>query len=439
MFSKIKNFLFKNTSDKQTVIKNTFWLGLGEAGTRVLKLGLFVYAARILGATEWGLFSYGLSLMGIFSILSDIGINSILIKQVSKKDGDIKKYIATSFVLKIILSIVSMSTLLMLSIFIENEQVKNIIPLVAVLLMLDNLREFGFSLNRAREKMEHEAIIKILSTILLVSISLYYIFKTPTAPSLFIAYIIAGILGVILVYISTKKYFPNIFLNYDPKIIKNIFKEAWPVGMVAILGIALYNIDTLILGYFREMSEVGYYSAAQKIIQILWLVPSLFATALLPMLSRTSEENIYSFKKVLGKSITISILGIGIISGVLAFFATPLISIIYGTEYTPAVPVFQIASISAVAIIPSLFISNAFLAKGKQKITLKYIIIASGTNVFLCFALIPPYGMYGAAIAYTLSQIISNVFIFYKAQKDPETKFNLELPSIENLFFKKRL
>jgi len=50
---KIKNFLFKNTSTKQTVAKNTAWLFIGEMLGRILKLVVIVFATRVLGVNGW--------------------------------------------------------------------------------------------------------------------------------------------------------------------------------------------------------------------------------------------------------------------------------------------------------------------------------------------------------------------------------------------------
>ena len=41
----LKQFLFSNTSNKQTALKNSFWLTVSEVGSRLIKLAVFVYAA----------------------------------------------------------------------------------------------------------------------------------------------------------------------------------------------------------------------------------------------------------------------------------------------------------------------------------------------------------------------------------------------------------
>ena len=108
MFPKIKTLLFSNKSTSQILAKNTFWLGFGEISARLLKLLIIFYAIRILGVSDWGAFSYTISLCGLFMIFSDIGLSSILTRELAKDESQKNKYIATSFLIKIILNLLNL-------------------------------------------------------------------------------------------------------------------------------------------------------------------------------------------------------------------------------------------------------------------------------------------------------------------------------------------
>ena len=69
MFKKIKQFLFKNSSAKQTVAKNTFWLSVSNFGGRIIKAVIIIYAARVLGTAGYGVFSYALTLASFLTLL----------------------------------------------------------------------------------------------------------------------------------------------------------------------------------------------------------------------------------------------------------------------------------------------------------------------------------------------------------------------------------
>ena len=103
MWKRITSLLFTNTGAKQTVAKNVFWLTVSEIGTRFIRAGIIIYAARVLGAENFGVFSYALGLAGFFTIFADIGLSQILTREASQKPEQRSEYFATAFVIKTVL------------------------------------------------------------------------------------------------------------------------------------------------------------------------------------------------------------------------------------------------------------------------------------------------------------------------------------------------
>lgn len=91
MWQRIKSFLFENKTAKQTVAKNTVWLSISNFGGRLIKAVIIIYAARILGAAGYGVFSYAVTLAGFFGLFVDPGINSVLIREGSKASPEERK------------------------------------------------------------------------------------------------------------------------------------------------------------------------------------------------------------------------------------------------------------------------------------------------------------------------------------------------------------
>jgi len=103
MSQKIKDFLFKNTTTKQTVAKNTVWLSISQFGARIFKAFIIIYAARVLGAAGYGIFSYVVTLAGFFGIFVDLGINSVLIRDGSKASPEERQSLfSTTLIMKAI-------------------------------------------------------------------------------------------------------------------------------------------------------------------------------------------------------------------------------------------------------------------------------------------------------------------------------------------------
>ncbi|PJC36890.1 hypothetical protein CO046_03375, partial [Candidatus Peregrinibacteria bacterium CG_4_9_14_0_2_um_filter_53_11] len=110
MFKKLRNLLLHNTSRGQTIVKNTFWVSFGQIGSRLLRLVLVIYAARLLGATEYGVFSYALAVAGFLTAFSDFGLTAFITRESARDPERRTFYIATSLALK--LSFVVLGSLL---------------------------------------------------------------------------------------------------------------------------------------------------------------------------------------------------------------------------------------------------------------------------------------------------------------------------------------
>lgn len=412
---KIKNFLFKNTDTKQTVVKNTVWLLVSEFGIRILKLIIVIYATRKLGVSEWGVFSYALALMGFFSIISDIGINTVLLKETAQKKVQYLDYISTGFILKTGLSLISSVALLSATLFLKNNNaVKILIPIAAFLLFIDAIREFGFSLNRAFEKMEIEAITRISTTALLVVLGFIFVRNKPDALSLFYAYIIASLVGVLIMYITLQKYLKNIFLHFKKTLLLPIWKEAWPLGIASGLIAIMASIDTIILGWFKPPEQIGIYATAQKLTQLVYLFPTLTATAMLPALSRFANTDLDKMRTMVKKIIKYSfIVTVPVVIGCFIFgdFA---FNILFGKQYIESSFIFKILSLAIITITPSSIISSAIFAEGKQKKLIQFIGVSLCINIFLCLLTIPTYGILGAAISTTIASTIGNILLMFK-------------------------
>lgn len=415
---KIRQFLFVNLNTKQTVIKNTFWLFVSEFGMKVLKLGLFIYATRKLGVHEWGLFSYMLALIGFFSIISDIGINAVLLRETVRKSENQSKYISTGFFLKLSLSIISSLALLSVFIFLrEDSVVRALIPITAFLLFIDSIREFGFSLNRALEKMEVEAITRVSTTLLLVFLGFFFIKTNPQASSLFYAYIIASVVGVLVMYLSLKKYFQNLLLNFKKELLLPIWKEAWPVGIAATLGTIMASTDILILGWFESSEQIGIYSTAQKLTQVIYLLPILASTAMLPFLARFANSDLEKMKSVTHKMIKTSFVFTLPVVILCFLFGKPVFDILFGNQYIESVYVFKIMSLAILTIAPSSIINNAVFAEGKQRKLIPFICVSLGLNIILCLLTIPSFGINGAALSATVAYTLGNLLLISNYKK----------------------
>ncbi len=418
--SKIRSFLFQNQTLRQTIAKNTFWLTFGEIAGRLLRTGVVIYAARVLGANGWGVFSYAMSLAALFTIFSDIGLSAVLIREGAKNPEARKKYFATTLVLKIILIVISFLVVMLgAPHFTKIPLSTNLLLFITLLLLFDSLRGFGVSLFRAIEKMEMEAFSNILTQGIILVAGVFILIFSPSPENLAVTYAVGSAAGLALTIISLWPYFKEFWRHFDKTLLRPILRAAWPFGVAGLLGAIMINTDTILIGWFKKAIDVGYYSAAQKPILLLYLLPSLIAGGFFPLLAKLANKDNEKFRNVLEKGlIFIFLLAIPFAIGII-LTSSQIIHLLFGNEYFnyPTILTLQLLAITLITNFPMSLLVNSVFAYDRQKDLITFWTIGAVGNAVFDLFLIPVWGIAGAALATVITQIISNSLIWYKMKK----------------------
>lgn len=414
----LKTFLLTNRGTKQTLTKNTFWLSFGEIAGRILRLFIVVYAARVLGAAGWGAFSYLTSLAAVLTVFSDVGLSSVVIREVTKRPELKEKYFSTAFSLKFILTVLGVLIIVFLTPHVTKIEIsKALIYFVGFLFVFDSLRRFGASLFRAAERMELEALANIITQAVIVVAGFAALIIIASPESLAAAYAIGAGAGLIVTGYILRRELRNIFSSFDKKLLKPIVNAAWPLSLAAIFGVLIVNIDTVIIGWFRSAAEVGFYAAAQKPIAFLYLLPALITGAFFPVLARLAGRDNERFRFVLEKGLGLVLLfAIPITIGI-ALTAGDIINLFYGSEYAPSAGPLRILAFTLLAVFPVGMIINAIFAYNRQSELVPLWSTGLLIDIGLSLLLIPRWGITGAAWAVFITQLIINTLIWRKMKR----------------------
>lgn len=412
MLTNIKNFLFNNQNTKQIIAKNIFWLSFGQLVSRFIRAFIIIYAARLLGPSEYGVFSYALGLAAFFTIFADIGVNYTLTREVAQKPEETNQYFATSFWMKIFLLGITTALIVFIApYFSKIEAAKILLPLVAVIVIFDNIREFVNSFFRAKEKMEIEALLTVITNVSITLFGFIILFHTQTSKALTITYALSTSTGALVgIYLLWKEFMGSI-KNFRMELVKHISKVMLPVGFITLAGAFMVNIDIIMLGWWRTSADVGYYSAGQKIVQVLYTIAAIIASATFPALSKfVGTENQSSARILLERGITISLLfAIPIVIGCIVLGGS-IITLFYSETYLSSILPFQILIISTIFVFMHYHLGNLTFAYNKQHLFVPYMFLVTVTNIIFNVLLIPSYGIVGAAIGTLIAQVVQFFF-----------------------------
>ncbi len=419
MLEKIKSFLFENTSTKQTVAKNTFWLTVSNFGGRLLRAGVVIYSARVLGASEWGVFSYAVTLAGFMSLFMDPGINAILTRNTARSSETERRTIfTTTFVLKLILIVFGSFIIVFLAPFFSTlPGAKTLLPVAACILGCLTLRENFSALLRGQQKLEWDAYIQVSMNAAILVFGFVFLAFAPNARSLAWGYALGTLVGMLIALVIVRSYFKDFIKSFSLKLVAPLFQSAWPFAVTSALGLLLTNTDILIVSWMRTASDVGIYSAAIRIIQILYLIPTIIQFGTLPLFSRLAHQDNQKFR--IGFEQTLLLIFLASIPIALggAILGSQIMTFVFGASYAGGALSFKILMITMLIDFPAAVISNAIFAYDHQKSLIVSSAIAGIANVALDVLLIPPFGIVGSAVGTLIAQTASNWYLWRAMNK----------------------
>lgn len=420
MFKKFREKINKHMFFKKAA-QNSAWIIVQNIVTMILGLIVISFIARYFGPRKYGVFNFVLSFVGLFSSIAAIGINNVVIKDLTMNPENEGKILGTSLVIRLVASVV----LIILSqamLFMINGSDKTImaIGLLISLMMIFNSFEIIDYYLRYTLKMKYIAIIKIITCIVLSALKIGCIlFKFGLIFYAF-SYLIEIILYTILmifVYKHIKKKEIKYRWKFDKGYAKALLSKSWYFALSSAMIMIYLRIDQTMLGYiFEDKTVVGIYSAAVKVTEMWVFVPLALIASMNPIIIGFKKTDEKKYKENLDRlyyiiSAMCIVFTIGII-----IFSKLIILILYGREFIEASKMLYILVFGTFFGMIGSVHYIWLICEDKQKYCLFYSFSGCISNIIFNIILIPKYGGYGAAIATLISQIIANIisFSFFK-------------------------
>ncbi len=401
-------------SQVQTIFKNMSWLLVSRILNAVCGFVWTILITRYLGASNYGIMSFAISLTGILAITMDLGISTHIVRHIATDFDSAPRYLGNAIPLKSIFSFVTFLLALVLLIIMHCDEITIQITLLftiqTIFTSFTNL--FNGSL-QAVEEGKYQAIGNIILTILLLIFILLSIFGDFGLYGITFAYLIANILVTIFQYLTVEKRLSRPKIEFDWEFCKKITLYSIPFALTSFFGVVIYNADMVMITTMVSSYANGIYSAAYKLVSVLTLFYGIYSTVVFPVMSRlfVNEKNllVLSFEKSL-KYLMLFILPI---SFAIIFYSSDIVLLIFGNEYLQTSTVLSIIMWT----VPISFINGVCLtllnASHKEKYVTIVYLIATIFNVGLNFIIIPKYSYNGAAFTTILCDLLITVLYFY--------------------------
>jgi len=401
-------------STARKIAKNTTILFISQIITYVIGFFITLYTARYLGVEGFGILSLALALTGIYIIFNDLGLNTLTVREVSRDKSLQKKYVGNTIVLKLIFS-ASTFLITVLTVYIVHypDLVKDVIYIITISYIFNAFSGIFYAIFQSHQEMEHQSIVTVLNSVVMITGVLLAIYYHLDVIAFAFIYLIAN--GVNLAYIliaySWKFSLPKI--EVDLNFWKSTLKNALPMAITSIFAVLVFRVDTVMLSLFKAVTAVGFYAAAQRLMEALIFFPAVYTTSIFPVFSTFYVSSKSPLNLAYEKSFKyLTILSLPIAVGI-TFLASPIILLIYKSAYTPSILALQILAWVLPFIFVNYILGSLLTAMDRQYTLLKITAVCLIFNVGLNLIFIPYFSFLGAAFVTVITEVLSVILSFY--------------------------
>ncbi len=365
----------------------------------------------MLGKEGLGLYSYVNSLTIPLWVAIEFGMDTYLVRELSASPERSHELCSEVTSFRLAFSLLLFLTFIPLMAVLQQEPVAAIGCVVFGLGFLARaLYTPYFSMLRSQQRYYHALRFDIVGAVFLLASTIIILTTTRSLLAIIVATAAVDLLKLFPALHLYKREVGHSLLrslNVRFSRYKNIIKITLPFALVNLMSILQSRTDILLLEHFRSTAEVGIYSAGERFINALTILPGAMFNGLLPLFSRSRGESFsrkFSFQSILVFSL------VGVVISSILFFAAPfIISITF--RFSESVIILQILAWSF-----SFFMFNTLMESWLYGHRYERFVVYArifGVVAIICtniyFA--PRYGATGTAIATILSEcLLSCVF-----------------------------
>lgn len=408
----------KNTFEKFTpgltrILTNIGWLTIEKILQMGINIFVGIWLARFLGPEKFGIYSYALAFVALFGSFASFGLQGIVVRDVVRNPDHKDVILGSTFILKLIGAGLAF-TIIAVSIIFTRPGDWLTISLVIILAVQLPFRAFNTIDLWFQSKVKAKNIVYVNSSTVILGASAKLILIFMQAPLPMFAAVLSAeafltALGLIFVYRidghSIFKWRPRLTVS------KELIKQSWLLLLSGIGAILYLKIDQLMLGEMVNSTEVGIYSAAVKLSESWYFIPTFVAASVFPAMIKSKDLSKDLYETRLQQLLDCMSWLALFVAIPISFSASYIISILFGDDYVNAGPILAIHIWACIFIFFGEVLSKWLINEG----LLIFSPIRHGTgaivNILLNFWLIPFYGGVGAAVA----TLISYAFASYLA------------------------
>jgi len=412
------------------LLSRGFWSALVQMSGQVASVLLGILIVRLLGPEEFGIYAFFFALLKIGMLVTEFGMPVLIMREIvrSRESQDwarIKGIIVQAVLTVLAISALILGSGLLYFLFSDTEILslaeRTMIVTLATLPAIALMRLVCSAL-RSTDRIVAGLFLELLLLPLLVvgGVLTWDVMSDGIGPVTVMtvqlwAIVAVVLLGLVILYYSL----PTKIWHVRAEILGMSWLKSG-LSFLLVGGASLLNaqVDVVLLGFFREPTDVGIYRVAAQAAFLAFFLAQVMYVVVIPKLARSIErKNKAELRNEFRKARLIGTLGAGLVLMIYLLFGRPVLQFVFGPEFVAGWLVLIILCMGAV-LKTAAGPLEALLSMGNQEHRMSQVLWLSViTNVILNLILIPAFGIEGAASSTAVTAILVPLLLAPLARK----------------------
>ncbi len=396
--------------DQAARIRWNSLFSLLSSGIRLItNVCLFLGVARFYGPEAFGQFATAHTLSTLFLLVADFGLDLLFTTEVARQRDQASRLFQKFAALKLLFAVAAVLGMWLVPLAHNfSESTRGLIYIFSLSVGFNALMNFLFALFRGLERLEHETRVSFLGNVVLLAVLVPLGILRAPIWLLALAFTATRALGFVLAAMTATRFVRLEVPKLEVAELKAVMRQGWVFGVYLLCGTLFFQLDTLLLAFWKGDYAVGIYQAVMKLVALSLALPEIANSVFLPALSRFYHENRPQWERI-GRLLNKTLWLLGLPIALIFFvYAEPVIRVLYGAEkFAPAIPLMRIAAL--IVLLRFAWESYGLMLTTAGRQLAKMVIVVAATLITLALNAyaIPRHGVYGAAMV----SLITNLFV----------------------------
>lgn len=378
----------------------------------LLTIGSAALLFRHLGVADAGRYVTVLSLVTIAGGISDLGLTTIGIRELSVRDRESReRFVRTLLGLRTTLTGVGLVTMVVFTVLAgyPSEVVVGT-ALAGLGLLVLNIQGTLSAGLIAQLRLGWVTLAELLRQVLTVICIVALVLGGASLLPFLAVPIPASLAALALTAILIRREMP-LMPSFVWAEWRGLFREVIPFAAASTLGIIYFRIAIVLLSLISTSQQTGYFGASFRIVEVLVVVPQLLVSGAFPIFARAARDDhqrlAYGVQRVFEASV-VGGFGIGL---VLILGAPVAIDIVAGPAFGPSIGILQIQAVALTAIFVNVAWAYALLSLRRYRAIVWLSLVGVLLNAVSVSIFGSMYGARGAAWATMGVDVVQTILV----------------------------